>query len=134
VVPDLLAAAAAGRAAALPGDLRQTRDLVYVDDAVDAFVRAGERGSGLVLNVGTGVQVSLRELHRCCVGDGALPPGTGPADPGVPPRFSLSPVRARIHLGWAPWTSLADGIDATRRAPRPHARGEAAKGESTSTS
>jgi UDP-glucose 4-epimerase len=28
-------------------------------------------------------------------------------------RFALSPARARIHLAWAPWTSLADGLAAT---------------------
>ena len=44
------------------GDGRQTRDFVFVDDVVDALVRAGQRGSGLVVNVGTGVQTSLRDL------------------------------------------------------------------------
>jgi UDP-glucose 4-epimerase len=29
-------------------------------------------------------------------------------------RFAVSPVRARIHLAWAPWTELADGIEAMR--------------------
>ena len=29
-------------------------------------------------------------------------------------RFAVSPVRARIHLGWAPWTSVDDGIAALR--------------------
>ena len=36
------------------GDGKQTRDFVYVDDVVDAFSRAGERGSGLLCNIGTG--------------------------------------------------------------------------------
>jgi UDP-glucose 4-epimerase len=26
-------------------------------------------------------------------------------------RFAVSPVRARIHLGWSPWTPLAEGLD-----------------------
>ncbi len=119
IVAGLIAAAAGDGPAALPGDIRQTRDLLYVDDAVDAFVRAGERGSGLVLNVGTGVQTGLRDLYRMCAGDGAPPPVAGPAEPGVPPRFALSPVRARIHLGWAPWTALADGLALSRRGAKP---------------
>ena len=45
-----------GRSPTITGDGRQTRDLVFVDDAVDALVRAGTRGSGLVVNVGTGEQ------------------------------------------------------------------------------
>jgi len=119
VVVGLLVAAAEGKPATLPGDERQTRDLLYVDDAVDALVRATTRGSGLVVNVGTGVQTSFRDLHRMCCGDLAPPPVVGAAEAGLPPRFALSPVRARIHLGWAPWTPLADGIEATRRALRP---------------
>jgi UDP-glucose 4-epimerase len=119
VVTAVLSAAAEGKPAPLPGDLRDTRDLLYIDDAVDAFVRAGTRGSGLVVNVGTGVQTSLRELHRLCAGDLAPPPVvTASADHG-PSRFALSPVRARIHLGWAAWTSLHDGLEATRRLIRP---------------
>ena len=35
------------------GDGEQTRDYVFVDDVVDAFVRAATRGGGLVCNIGT---------------------------------------------------------------------------------
>jgi UDP-glucose 4-epimerase len=31
-------------------------------------------------------------------------------------RFAVSPVRARIHLGWSPWTDLADGLARVRSA------------------
>jgi UDP-glucose 4-epimerase len=119
LVTAILAASGAGAKVTLPGDLRQTRDLLFVDDAVDALVRAGTRGSGLVVNVGSGVQTSLRELHQLCAGEGALPAEVGPAESGVPPRFAISPVRARIHLGWAPWTSLPEGIAIVRRSLLP---------------
>ena len=29
-------------------------------------------------------------------------------------RFAVSPVRARIHLGWSPWTPLSEGLAALR--------------------
>jgi UDP-glucose 4-epimerase len=32
----------------------------------------------------------------------------------------VSPVRARIHLGWAPWTSLADGLATLAATRDPH--------------
>ena len=44
------------------GDGEQTRDYVFVDDVVDAFVRAATRGGGLVCNIGTGRETSVNEL------------------------------------------------------------------------
>ncbi len=113
VVASMVAAAAQRRSPHVTGDGRQTRDFVYVDDAVDALVRGGQRGSGLVVNVGTGVQTSLRHLWALVSPDGPAPTfDAGRAD--ELDRFSLSPVRARIHLGWSPWTTLAEGLDALR--------------------
>lgn len=120
VIAELIAARLTGQPARLAGDGRHTLDLVYIDDAVDALVRAAERGSGLVINIGTGQQTAVRELHDmiCAPGPDAV---SGPRPSSMPLRFALSPVRARIHLAWAPWTSLADGVthtlaDATARA------------------
>jgi UDP-glucose 4-epimerase len=90
-------------------DPARTTDLVHVDDVVDAFVRAGEKGSGLVANVGSGVEISIGELVT------ALVTSLGCASPEISPgggshRFALDPGRARIHLGWTPWTELTDGL------------------------
>jgi UDP-glucose 4-epimerase len=106
-------AEATGQACTIHGDGRQTRDFVYVDDAVDAFVRAASRGSGLIVNVGTGTQTTIRDLQRLVAGGAEAK--RGPFRPGEVGRFAVSPVRARIHLGWEAWTSLQDGIDGMRR-------------------
>jgi UDP-glucose 4-epimerase len=105
------------------GDGEQTRDFVYVDDVVDAFVRAATRGGGLVLNIGTGVEVSVNELARV-MGErsgATVPPVHAPARPGEILRSSLDPERAGIHLGWRAWTELDAGVDGvleyTRRRP-----------------
>ena len=111
-VARLLDAATNGEPARLTGDGRQTRDFVHVDDVVDAVARTRHRGSGLVVNVGTGVQTSLRDLVAMI--GGKPPPSFIAGRPGELERFCVSPVRARIHLGWAPWTTLADGLDALR--------------------
>lgn len=91
-------------------DGRQTRDLLFIDDAVDALVRASERGSGLVINVGTGTQITLRDLWAAVSGGVGRDPELGPARADDLLRFAVSPVRARIHLGWSPWTDLPDGL------------------------
>jgi UDP-glucose 4-epimerase len=114
VVASFLAAAAERRAPTITGDGRQTRDLLYVDDAVDALVRAGSRGSGLVINVGTGEQTTLRDIWTAVAGSQAPEPEF--CDPVADEimRFAVSPVRARIHLSWSAWTSLEDGLAQSR--------------------
>jgi UDP-glucose 4-epimerase len=114
VVAALVDAAATGVAPTITGDGRQTRDLLFVDDAVDAIVRSGTRGSGLVVNVGTGEQTSIRDLWTLVAGGTGPEPVKAPPRPDELPRFALSPVRARIHLGWSPWTTVTDGLRQTR--------------------
>jgi UDP-glucose 4-epimerase len=97
------------------GDGAQTRDFVFVDDIVDAFVRASERGGGLLLNIGTGTETSVVELYEAMA---RLVNHRGearhePARLGELARSALDPSRAEIHLGWKPWTTLDDGLSAT---------------------
>jgi UDP-glucose 4-epimerase len=97
------------------GDGGQTRDFVYVDDVVDAFFRGVERGAGLLINIGTGVETSVQQLHDamarlCSVKE---PAQYAPPRAGELLRNALDPGRAAIHLGWQPWTSLDDGLART---------------------
>lgn len=93
------------------GDGEQTRDFIYVDDVVDAFVRAGSRGGGLLCNIGTGRETSIndlvRELARASGVDAT--PIHAPRRAGELLRSCLDPERASIQLGWRPWTSLEEG-------------------------
>jgi UDP-glucose 4-epimerase len=106
------------------GDGSQSRDFVYVDDVVDAFARAVDRGGGLLLNVGTGRETSVNQLYRTMAALAGVdgPPLFAPARPGELARNSLDPGRATIHLGWKPWTSLADGTAAVLEWFRSNAR------------
>ena len=83
-------------------------DYVFVDDAVDAFARAAERGGGLVLPVGTGSPTSAGELFAAMAAAVGLeaPPGK-PAGDEAP---VVDPARAGIHLGWKPWTTVSEGV------------------------
>ncbi len=91
----------------------QTRDLVFVDDVVDAFVRAAERGGGLLINIGTGVETPVAKIADA-LGWQRQDGSGGSAWSGDPERFALDPGRARIHLGWSPWTTAEDGLTRLR--------------------
>ena len=101
-----------GAECTIHGDGEQTRDFVYVDDAVDAFVRAADRGDGLVINIGTGVQTSIADLYAAMAGATRTdrPARQAAARAGELQRSALDGARAAIQLGWRPWTSLEEGI------------------------
>ena len=101
----------AGDTPTIFGDGNQTRDFVFVDDVVDAFARAAQKGSGLLMNIGTGVETSVNELYltmAAAAGTDA-PAAYAPARVGELARSSLDPSRAGIHLGWTPWTTMEAG-------------------------
>jgi UDP-glucose 4-epimerase len=104
----------AGQPCTIFGDGDQTRDFVYVDDVVDAFSRAAQRGSGLVLNIGTGAETSVNMLYATMADAAGVdaPAVPAPARPGELQRSCLDPGRAEIHLGWKPWTTLPVGTAA----------------------
>ncbi len=104
----------AGERCRIFGDGSQTRDYVFVDDVVDAFVRAAERGSGLLCNVGTGVETSVTGLHTAMAANAGVPddPEFAPARAGELARSCLDASRAKLHLGWEPFTDLPAGTAA----------------------
>jgi UDP-glucose 4-epimerase len=103
-----------GQPCTIYGDGSQTRDFVFVDDVVDAFARAADRGGGLLLNIGTGTETSVNDLYRALLTSAGVerPAVRAPARPGELPRSCLDPSRAAIHLGWKPWTTLDEGTAA----------------------
>jgi UDP-glucose 4-epimerase len=105
----------AGRQPTVYGDGAQTRDYLFVDDAIDAFVRATEKGGGLLMNIGTGVETSVLDLYDALarITGYPEPPNRAPARAGELERSALDPGRASIHLGWKPWTGLDEGLGLT---------------------
>ena len=93
------------------GDGEQTRDFVYVDDVVDAFVRAATRGGGLVCNIGTGKETSVNVLLATMadVAGVEVTAVKAPLRQGELLRSCLDVERAAMQLGWRPWTELAAG-------------------------
>ena len=99
------------------GDGGNTRDYVYVDDVVDAFVRAATvpAAAGLRFNVGTGVETSDRELHSLVAEAAGAPddPEYAPARLGDVARSALDAARAGEVLGWSPQVAIAAGVART---------------------
>lgn len=104
-----------GQRPTIDGDGEQTRDFVFVDDVVDAFVRAADRGDGLLVNIGTGEETTIQQLHDAMASLAGVtePAHYGPARRGDVRRSCLDPGRAEIHLDWKPFTALTDGLDRT---------------------
>jgi UDP-glucose 4-epimerase len=108
VVAAFVEALESGKAPVIHGTGKQTRDFV------DACVRTLDRAGGLVVNIGSGVSTSIKELWSLMAGASALTPRTASSRPHDIARLALSPVRARIQLGWSPYTSLKDGLAGLR--------------------
>jgi UDP-glucose 4-epimerase len=105
----------AGDACTIFGDGNQTRDYVFIDDVVHGFVRAIERGSGKLVNIGTGLETSVNGLYKLLAETIGYTgePGTGPLPPGELRRIALDISLAPSAIGWKPWTHLEDGLGET---------------------
>jgi UDP-glucose 4-epimerase len=102
------------------GDGTQRRDFDYVDDVVDAFLRAGasEKADGQVFNLGGSEPVTLLNLAErmiAIVGRGSytvvpFPPERKRIDIG---DFYSDATKIREALGWQPAVPLHEGLSRT---------------------
>ena len=116
VVAIFVKALLAGQPTVVFGDGSNTRDYVFVDDVVDAFVRAsGSPGSGQRFNIGTGVETSDRKLHSVVAGVIGAPdePQSAPARLGDLKRSCLDARKAEMVLSWRAAVRLEDGVRRT---------------------
>jgi UDP-glucose 4-epimerase len=112
VVAIFCAQVLAGERPTIYGDGRQTRDYVYIGDAVAAFLAAADRGRPGIWNIGSGTEVSVLHLALVIskVAGRPVDPLFAAARPGELLRSALASDRARRDLGWAATTSLQAGV------------------------
>ena len=106
--------AAEGGRATVFGDGRQTRDYVYVEDVVAAWLAAAESDVTGAVNVATGVETTLLDVTDAL----ELPYDFAPGRPGEIARSCLDASVAARELGWRASTPLADGLRTTLDAVR----------------
>jgi len=103
------------------GNLDAQRDLTYVTDTVDGFVKAAEASElvGETINLGAGFEIRVGDLAREII-DLIGKPMEVVVDPS-----RLRPEKSEVHrlisdnrlakerLGWSPSISLRDGLKRT---------------------
>jgi len=114
VVPLFLKRARRGGSLVVHGDGKQTRDFVYIDDVVRALAAAGlaEGVAGQAINVGSGVETSVRELIDLVAGVTGREASViyNDQQSGGLSRLVADVNRARWLLGYAPQVSLQEGL------------------------
>ena len=114
VVPLFLDALRNDRTPTIYGDGEQTRDFTFVEDVVDAMVKGATAPDATqgAMNLGGGNRISINALLAEIADVVGVEPRANfePARVGDV-RDSLADItRARTWLGWAPQTSLSEGL------------------------
>jgi CDP-paratose 2-epimerase len=117
-VAHFVIAAAMGRPISIYGDGKQVRDLLYVQDLINAYEAAWSRldvASGQVFNVGGGMSNTLAiwsefgPLLDSLAGH-LVPVTYGDWRPGDQPVFVSDNTKAQQILGWTPAVSVDEGV------------------------
>ena len=107
------------------GDGRQERDFVYVDDVVEANVKALEQEENEVYNIGTGEGISVNAVFErlARLTDYGGRPRYEPARAGEVYKIFLDVTKARDRLDWKPQVDMGTGLALTVKYHRESLRG-----------
>jgi nucleoside-diphosphate-sugar epimerase len=117
-VPAFLRALLTREQPVLYGDGEQTRDMLYVDDAVRAFVMVGLSEKPVVpdtLNIGSGEQTAMKALLKeiADILGVKVEPRMDPARKGESRHMWADIRAAEKAVGWKPEVKLRDGLRKT---------------------
>ena len=106
----------AGESITIHGDGSQTKDYVYIQDAVAATILAMEKDIQGVVNIASGKETSVMEIYTSLKEitgfSGRVEHVDFPVE-GFPKHTYLSIEKAKKELGWEPVVLLRDGIEKT---------------------
>ena len=120
VIPAIAVQLLAGRPVRL-GDTRPTRDFVYVDDTVDAFLRAATAPGieGLTVHTGGGREIAIGDLPAMIGAAAGLPVEVEPDPQRMRPaasegeRLHADASLAKERLDWTPSITVEEGLART---------------------
>jgi len=105
----------AGEQPTIIGDGTQTRDFIYIDDAIDAAILALKKDKTGIFNIGTGIETSInslfdkiKKLTRMDVTKIYAPEKRGEVS-----RVALDYSKAKRELGFEPKYNLDEGLEKT---------------------
>lgn len=122
LIPEAIGAALAGRAPVIRSDGTPERDFLYVEDAVDAYLRLADAlddggARGEAFNAGGGRPHAVRDVvARICAlaGTDVEPDVRGSGTPaGEIDRQYVDPGKLRALTGWEPRVELDEGLRRT---------------------
>jgi len=121
LIPEAIGAALAGRAPVIRSDGTPERDFLYVEDAVDAYLRLADTldgdARGEAFNAGGGAPYAVRDVvARICAlaGTDVAPDVRGTGTPaGEIDRQYVDASKLRELTGWEPRVDLDEGLRRT---------------------
>ena len=121
VIPEFATKLLRGEAPTIDGDGSQTRDFLYVKDAVDGVVRAmqsngPEANRGGIFILGTNREVSINDVYctiSLLVKRGDIKPKRGPRKPEEILHMRYDYSKAREIFGFEPKTRFEEGLKET---------------------
>jgi UDP-glucose 4-epimerase len=117
VVPGCLRQAIGGGSLVVFGDGAQTRDFIYVDDVVAAFIAASrvEAHGHQIINVGSGIETSINDLVRLILDVTGSESNViySPVQTGGLLHLCADLTLAKHLLNYQPRVSLAEGLRRT---------------------
>jgi len=130
VIPEFATKLLRGEAPTVDGDGKQTRDFLYVRDAVEGVIRgmeseAPEANNGGVFILGTNKETSINELYSIISSllNAAIKPKHGPRRREDILRMRYDYTKAKITFGFEPKTRVEDGLAETLHYLRREAEG-----------
>ncbi len=118
VIPAFIHRALENKPLIIEGDGKQTRDFMYVGDAVNAYktvINNIKKSKGEVFNIGTGKDTPITELAEKILSMTGSKSAITHAEPRLGDLVALRADIRRIEekIGWTPKTTLEEGLKKT---------------------